>query len=159
MHSQPSERIDQRAIAVWQLGAAITSALFAAVGVAAIIVSIKFAWPWWIPVLVCVAVVLEMALDITIMPPLRWKRWRYEIREEEIDLLQGVIFVTRTVIPMVRIQHVDTHQGPILRKYGLTSVTFSTAAGKHHIPALADDTAARVRKQIAELARVTNEDV
>ncbi|MCR8632847.1 PH domain-containing protein [Paenibacillus radicis (ex Xue et al. 2023)] len=159
MHSQPSERIDQRAIAVWQWGAAITSALLAAVGVGAIIVSIKFAWPWWIPVLICAAVVLEMALDITIMPPLRWKRWRYEIREEEIDLLQGVIFVTRTVIPMVRIQHVDTHQGPILRKYGLTSVTFSTAAGKHHIPALADDTAARVRKQIAELARVTNEDV
>jgi uncharacterized protein len=159
MHLQPSESIDRRAIAVWQWHAAITSIFFAAVGVAVIVVAIKYAWSWWVPVLVCAAVVLEMVLDITVIPPLRWKRWRYEIREEEIDLLQGVIYVKRTVIPMVRVQHVDTHQGPILRKYGLTSVMFSTAAGRHHIPALADETAARVRNQIAELARVTNEDV
>jgi membrane protein YdbS with pleckstrin-like domain len=159
MDIQPSETIDRRAITAWQWGAAITSLCIAAVGAVIIIIAIKYNWPGWVTVLIGAAIILEMYLDIIVIPPLRWKRWRYEIREEEIDLLHGVVFVKRTVIPMVRIQHVDTHQGPILRKYGLTSVTFSTAAGKHHIPALADETAALVRNRIAELARVNNEDI
>jgi membrane protein YdbS with pleckstrin-like domain len=46
-----------------------------------------------------------------------------------------------------------------MRKYGLSSVTFSTAAGQHEIPALANEEADRVRIQIAELARVNDEDV
>ena len=33
---------------------------------------------------------------------------------------------------MVRVQHVDTEQGPILRKYDLSSITISTAATSHY---------------------------
>jgi len=159
MRSQPERRIDERAIAVWRWSAAIGGLFSIGIGVASLIVALKFDWPRWIPWAVCAAAVLEVVLSVFVIPPLRWKRWRYEIREEEIDLLQGVLFVKRTVIPMVRIQHVDMNQGPILRKYGLAGVTFSTAAGSHSIPALAEHTADRVRDQIAELARVSHEDV
>ena len=63
-------------------------------------------------------------------------RWRYEVRESEIELQHGIFIVKRTLIPMVRVQHVDTSQGPILRKYDLAEITISTAATNHTIPAL-----------------------
>jgi membrane protein YdbS with pleckstrin-like domain len=58
---------------------------------------------------------------------------------------------------MVRVQHVDTSQGPIMRAFGLSDVKVSTAAGVHAIPALADHDADALRDRIAVLARVTDD--
>jgi membrane protein YdbS with pleckstrin-like domain len=93
------------------------------------------------------------------MPYLSWKNWRYAIDENEIDLKRGVIFKTRTLIPLSRVQHVDTRQGPLLRSYNLASVTISTAATTHEIPALDSIIADRVRQQISTYARLAEEDV
>jgi Uncharacterized conserved protein len=60
---------------------------------------------------------------------------------------------------MVRVQHVDTEQGPLLRHFGLSTVSISTAAGTHKIPALSDNVASSLRDAISELARVVDEDV
>ncbi len=90
---------------------------------------------------------------------MRWKRWRYEVREQEIELQHGVFIVKRTLVPMIRVQHVDTQQGPILRKYELATVTVSTAATIHEIPALQLEEAEELRVFISRLARVADEDV
>ncbi|MEH7523617.1 PH domain-containing protein, partial [Bacillus sp. JJ1503] len=89
----------------------------------------------------------------------RWKRGRYEVRENEIELQHGVFVIKRTLVPMIRVQHVDTRQGPILRKYGLATVAISTAATVHEIPALDMDEAEELRFFISKLARVADEDV
>jgi membrane protein YdbS with pleckstrin-like domain len=60
---------------------------------------------------------------------------------------------------MVRVQHVDTQQGPILRKYDLASITISTAATNHTIPALITSEADELRSRISTLARVAEDDV
>ncbi|MNC77824.1 Bacterial membrane flanked domain protein [compost metagenome] len=60
---------------------------------------------------------------------------------------------------MVRIQHVDMKQGPVMRKYRVAAITFSTAAGVHEIPGLDLDTAEAVRNRIVELARLAHEDI
>ena len=60
---------------------------------------------------------------------------------------------------MVRVQHVDTEQGPLLRKYNLATVTISTAATVHGIPALDIEEAEEMRHAISRLARVADEDV
>jgi membrane protein YdbS with pleckstrin-like domain len=61
---------------------------------------------------------------------------------------------TRQLIPMSRIQHVDTRRGPLQQRFGLSSVVFYTAAGSMEIPALSQERAADVRDRIAELAKV-----
>jgi len=53
--------------------------------------------------------------------------------------------VKRTLIPMIRVQHVDSSQGPLLKKYRLASVTISTAATVHEIPALDEEEAEELR--------------
>lgn len=92
------------------------------------------------------------------MIPIRYRQYRYEVNENEIYIQSGIIFITRTVIPMVRVQHVDTEQGPFLRKEGLATVRIATAAGGGEIPALTEEDANDLRDQISVLARVVDED-
>lgn len=96
---------------------------------------------------------------VFLIPKLRYRRWRYEIFEQEIYIQHGILIQTRTIIPMIRVQHVDTKQGPILKKYKLATVSISTAATTHEIPALVDEDASDLRDRISTLARVEEDDV
>lgn len=124
----------------------------------AILILIK-QWPLWILFVLGAAGVLEVLAVVVILPTMRWKRWKYEVREQEIELQRGVFIVRRTLIPMIRVQHVDTEQGPLLRKYGLGAIKVSTAATVHDIPAVEIEEAEEMRKVISALARVAEEDV
>jgi membrane protein YdbS with pleckstrin-like domain len=92
-----------------------------------------------------------------VVPDLRWRWWRYEIREDEVDLQRGIVWVSRTLVPLARIQHVDTRQGPLQRRFGLATVVFYTAAGPNRIPELSTPVAGGVRDRIAELTREQDE--
>lgn len=116
---------------------------------------------WCIPVIIAetiVFAVLVVAFAV-ILPPIRYARWRYDVSPEFLDIAKGIIWKKRYVIPFIRVQNTDTRQGPILRAFGLSSVTVSTAAGAHEIPGLDSNTAADLRDRAAELARIAREDV
>ena len=98
-----------------------------------------------------------LALTVGVMPDLRWRRWRYEIRADEVDLQRGIVWISRTLGPLARIQHVDTQSGPLQRRFGLSTVVFYTAAGPNQIPELSASVAAGVRDRIAALTREHDE--
>ena len=79
------------------------------------------------------------------------------MREHEIDLRHGTWEVTRTLVPMARVQHVTTRRDPFQQALDLATVVVHTAAGANEIPALTVAEAARVRDRIAELARTPDE--
>ena len=108
-------------------------------------------------VLIPLVAVVFAVLWLWPVPEIRYRRWRWEVTELEVRLQHGLIVIERTVIPMVRIQHVDTSQGPIMQAFGLSEVKVSTAAGAHAIPALADEDAGALRDKIAVLARVRDD--
>lgn len=103
----------------------------------------------WLPVLAAVVGPVVAAL---VVPGLRYRRWRYEIRDDEIDIRHGALAIRRTLVPMSRVQHVETRTGPLQSIFGLATVVFHTAAGENPIPQLRRDEADRVRVRIAELA-------
>ncbi|MBM7649402.1 membrane protein YdbS with pleckstrin-like domain [Bacillus ectoiniformans] len=157
--TEPKNRISPNGLKVWRIHGLLTSLVvwLLAAG-AGVLIYIK-EWPsWWIAIIVFAAV-SELIIFVFWMPRLRWKRWRYEVREQEIELQQGVFITRRTLIPMVRVQHVDTEQGPILRKYSLAIIKISTAATIHEIPAIDLAEAEEMRQKISMLARVAEEDV
>jgi membrane protein YdbS with pleckstrin-like domain len=96
-------------------------------------------------------------LQIVVIPKLRYRHFRYQVDEHELDIKQGVFVVRRRLIPLVRVQHVDTLQGPLAKQFGLASVTVSTAAGGQYIPGLSDQAADELRDRISALARVARE--
>jgi uncharacterized protein len=145
-------RLDPQAITLWRLTAAL--------GMAPLVVGGGFATqallradqtPAWIDLLPLLLAILLGTVTVGVVPPLRWRQWRYEIRPDEVDLQRGILWVARTLVPLARIQHVDTRQGPLQRRFGLSTVVFYTAAGPNQIPELSTPFAAEVRDRIAAL--------
>lgn len=67
-------------------------------------------------------------LAAVVGPPLRYRRWRYAVRDEDLWIRQGVLRVTTSVIPFSRLQFVDTRQGPLDRLFRLSQLVVHTAA-------------------------------
>jgi uncharacterized protein len=106
----------------------------------------------WDPVLWAVPLA-ALLVGTPLIPALRWRRWRWEVREDEIDLRRGVLRETRTLIPMMRVQHVETTRGILEQAFDLATVAIHTAAGSHTIPLLTNHDAGVLRTRIAGLAR------
>jgi membrane protein YdbS with pleckstrin-like domain len=155
---QPQNRISRDALTVWRITAFLTVVFIFLLFIGYVILSRIFDFPIWIAVTLFIFIIVYSIFTIIIFPKIRWERWRYEVFEYEIDIQYGKFIVRRVLIPMVRVQHVDTVQGPILRKYGLATVTISTAATIHEIPALDIQEATKLRDTISRLARVVDED-
>lgn len=153
----PREHLDPKARTLWRLSALLGWLPILVLAVAGTIALWWFDWSWWLIVLPIPIALLIGVLTILVMPGLTWDHWRYAVGEDEVDLQHGVITRTRTLIPMARIQHVDTRRGPLQRRYGLASVILYTAAGASEIPALADPAAEEVRDRIARLANTREE--
>jgi uncharacterized protein len=151
----PQQRLPEAAVRLWRLVLGLWSAgaLFASLALMPLADDIGL--PAW---LLPAAVVLVACVSVAFVPRVRWRRWRYEVREEEIDLRAGLWTVRRTLVPIRRVQHVDTETSVLQTFYDLATVRFYTAAGASEIPALKRDEAERVRDRIAELAR-TRDDV
>lgn len=159
MRPEPQQCINAKALQVWRITGSLGSLLFWIVPMVYAVIMVKFKTPWWVLVPMLLIALAATVLAGVILPKIRWRQWRYEIGEQEIELKYGVFVIKRVLIPMVRVQHVNTEQGPFLRKYGLATVTVSTAAGAHEIPALSQEVADAVRDRISALARVADDDV
>ena len=158
MKAEPAERLDPRAKTLWR----ITGALGA---LPLVVVGAFISWsllrvveaPLLLGVVPFLASLVLFVVLVGVVPDLRWRRWRYEIRDEEVDLQRGIFWVSRTLVPLARIQHVDTQSGPLQRRFGLATVIFYTAAGGNQIPELSAPVAAEVRDRISELTREQDE--
>jgi uncharacterized protein len=159
MRPNPSQKISKNALNVWRINGFFETLMFGFIPTAYMSFVYFFQFPLWVFWLLLAPIVAIGILKILVIPTMRWKRWRYEVYESEIDLQFGIIVVRRVLIPMIRVQHVDTRQGPLLRKYGLATVTITTAATVHEIPALSVENAAHLRDQISRLASEADEDV
>jgi hypothetical protein len=154
----PESRIDKKAIRAWRItGILFLLPFLIAAGVVYYLVDAIQQVPF-MGIYLLLGFTLFI-LMILLLPGLRWKRWRYQINEEDIDLQRGIIITKRTLVPINRIQHVDNRQGPIYKMFGLSSVTVSTAATTHEIPALNDEIAEQVRHNISKFVNKAREDV
>ncbi len=158
MKAEPAERLDPRAKTLWRITGTLGALPLLAVGafVSSSLLRVVEA-PLLLGVLPFLAALVLFVALAGVVPGLRWRRWRYEIRAEEVDLQRGIFWVSRTLVPLARIQHVDTQSGPLQRRFGLATVVFYTAAGANQIPELSAPVAAEVRDRISELTREQDE--
>lgn len=159
LRRQPSNQISEKGLRVWRVYGIIQTFFVLLLAVGASVLTYIYEWAFYIYIIAGVILIAYAYLFIYLFPKIKWQRWRYEVRESEIELQHGLFIVKRTLIPMVRVQHVDTSQGPILRKYQLAGIMISTAATNHEIPALVVDEADELRSRISNLARVADDDV
>jgi membrane protein YdbS with pleckstrin-like domain len=159
MRAEPTNRISEKGLRVWYIYGILQSLIVLLLGIGVGTINYFTGEYIWLYIVTGAVVLIVGYLLTYLFPKVRWMRWRYEVREQEIELQHGLFIVKRTLVPMVRVQHVDTEQGPILRKYNLSSITISTAATSHTIPALITEEADELRGRISVLARVAEDDV
>jgi membrane protein YdbS with pleckstrin-like domain len=103
--------------------------------------------------IITAGVVAVLVIAAVVVPPVRYRRWRYALREEDLWIRHGVLTITVTVVPYRRLQFVDTKQGPLDRLFGLSQLVVHTAAigTSAKLPGLAVDDAERLREVLAKL--------
>lgn len=84
-----------------------------------------------------------------------YRVWQYQIREDSVYLERGVVTHVRSIVPYVRIQHVDTQQSPLERALGLSTLVVYTAGSRGadvSIPGLKPEEARDLQQRLKELA-------
>ena len=109
--------------------------------------------------LVYLSVVIVKAIVDLALIPYRYTFHRYELASEDLAFQEGFIFRSTTYVPLNRIQHIETEQGPFLRHENLVELVIHTAATKHKILGLDVNEAQQLRAQIIEMVRQAKEDV
>ena len=137
---------------VWRLSSILfwVAVLIAGI-VVAVLVDGAAPWSWAVPLGVGAGFVI-------VVPELRWRRWRWDLTDEGIDIQHGAISITRTLIPWVRVQHVETQRGIFEQAFGLSTVIVHNAAGSHTIPLLAQADAEELRERIAARAKTDDDE-
>ena len=160
MNQIPSNKLNPKIKKVWRINSLIGTGiisllLFGAFIVLYLTVDISFLW-----ILIPVAVLLfRIIVNYIIYPNIKYSRWRYEVKDDEISIRKGIFFISSIVIPIVRVQFTDTSHGPILRAFGLATVSITTAGGEQSIPGLSFEDADELRNKIANLAKMLQESV
>ena len=81
-------------------------------------------------------VALEAIVTIIIMPAIEYRQWRYFIGADRIEIIHGIFFTKRTLIPINRIQHLKIEQGILQKRFDLATVDLYTAGGTRQIKGL-----------------------
>ena len=94
--------------------------------------------------------VIAVALIIRV-PTTRYNARGYQISADRLRVVRGLLFRSDTVVPFGRVQHIDVHQGPLDRFFGIATLTLHTA-GNHNasvsLPGLGEPLAREMREDI-----------
>jgi hypothetical protein len=100
----------------------------------------------WIPLFV-------IAVPLLVWPLVSVPRRGYVVRDKDIVFKSGIAWRSITAIPFNRVQHVETSNTPLDRKFGLANLQVFTAGGAGgdlRISGLGADTAEQLRVYILD---------
>ena len=121
--------------------------LIGAVVFDALLVSQKSDFGWVLSSIMAVLTVTAIAITAQ----RQYARLGYALGADYLRVVRGFLFHTDTVVPFVRVQHIDVGQGPVERMFGLARVVVHTA-GTHNsivtLPGLARADAEAMRETI-----------
>lgn len=159
MDNQLEEKLPLSAKSIWRIYSFIQIALLFIVYILLLYILDNEIIPLYVKSIVGLVLVAYFFVIALIVPNVRWDILSYEVRDHEIEIQTGLFIVKRTIIPIIRVQHVDLKQGPLIKKKNLANIDITTAATTHTIPLLRSKDADELRLKISELARMAKEDV
>ncbi len=84
----------------------------------------------WVPVVPYVIAAVGLAISVAawlIIPKFRFRRYKYLIEQDRIEIIEGVFFTSRTIVPIDRIHQLDIKTGPLDKLAGVAKVVVTTA--------------------------------
>jgi membrane protein YdbS with pleckstrin-like domain len=153
----PAHQVSPKAVAYWTVSALV--------GDAVIVVAALVAWlvvpdvPGWVGLLVLLVAVLATA-HVVLMPRIRFRVHRWEVTDTAVHTRSGWIGRESRIAPISRVQTVDSRQGALMRVFGLSSITVTTAsaAGPITVDCLDEGTAREVVARLTAITAATRDD-
>lgn len=106
--------------------------------------------------LLTVAVPLFALLILTIVPGRAYAKLGYGLTDKLLQVVRGWMFHSDTIVPFVRVQHLDVVRGPLDKLFGTATLIVHTA-GTHNsivtLPGLQPERAADIRDIIRRQVR------
>ncbi|MFS0560652.1 PH domain-containing protein [Terribacillus sp. 179-K 1B1 HS] len=157
---EPQHKLPKESLRVEVIGDVIFDVVVLLIFVVLFGLDFYFDWPSWIGFVLMVLLIVSIPFGFIgyFTTVINHRNWRYDMDEEYVQLRQGAWFQKDQLIPMTKIQSVETKQGPLLRKYKLREVEIETMAGEYSIPGLPEKEAYALRNEIAAYAKAKEED-
>lgn len=162
----PAHRIGRSAIVMWTLEGLLGAGVL--VGLGALLAWLLSAWqPAWLPDVLATRIwwlpwagLLLGLPGVLIEPTGRYLVHRWEVTPETVYTVSGVFEREWRLVPISRIQTVDTTRGLMERMLGLATLRIRTAshAGSSDIPGLPAQTAAGLAHTLAVQAASLRDD-
>ncbi|MET7951918.1 PH domain-containing protein [Micromonospora sp. NPDC005324] len=153
----PRHRLDRRFI-LWRT----LQALFWGIGVLGVLGTIYW-WaevtrPWLGPLLIIGGVIY--AVNIAIMPTWRYHVHRWEAGDDAVYALEGWLTKKWQIVPISRIQSIDTEIGLIQQALGLATIKVTTASteGKITIEGIDVEVAEKTVEHLKDVTAATRGD-
>lgn len=110
----------------------------------------------WLPALIAALA----AAAILVGPGRAYRRLGYAFDDSLLRVARGWLLHVDTIVPFVRVQHVDVARGPLDKLFGTASLTVHTA-GTHNstvvLPGVSPERAAEIRDAIRGQIRADDE--
>lgn len=98
-----------------------------------------------------VAGALLALFGILVVPGRRYRRLGYALHPTLLQVVRGWLFHADTIVPLIRVQHIDVTRGPLEKAFGTATLVVHTA-GTHNsivvLPGLAPERASDIRDEI-----------
>lgn len=153
---QEYKKPQREAVKAWRLSKAI--ALIVLIVIAGIIIAGMLLAEADVKTLLIVcafaaAVLACQGAVLCIFPLIEYKQWKYQISDDKVEIIHGIFFIKRDIIPAARMQNITIKQGPIYRRFGLFTVEIALASGTFEIVALSGETAQEIADKLREKLR------
>jgi membrane protein YdbS with pleckstrin-like domain len=95
-------------------------------------------------------------LAVILLPNRRYRRLGYALHPKLLQVVRGWLFHIDTIVPLIRVQHIDVTRGPLDKAFGTATLVVHTA-GTHNsivtLPGLHPDKASAIRDEIRQHIR------
>jgi membrane protein YdbS with pleckstrin-like domain len=113
--------------------------------------------PLWVGWGGVVVFFVSVATAVTVLTRVRYTVFWYAISPTEIDIQHGIVFITRSIVPMHRVQSLRSERGPIADHYRVANLKIRTAGGSVGIRGLDRDEAIELCDRISRLAQLVDD--
>ena len=103
----------------------------------------------WVTIICAIIMILEI-IETIVSPLFRYQRYAYGLTDEEVQIKEGYLFLTHTIVPISRLHKIEISSGPLDRLFGLAKVEITTAGGDVTIKFLEKDKAEHIADSLKQ---------
>lgn len=123
------QKLSKKAMGVLVVTAALQALFSAGLLFTLFVLAKHFFWQelsLWTPGVLLAAAAL---LYCVLLPRFRHMRYRYLLGEDRVEIIEGALFISRTIVPIDRIYQIQISRGPIDNLFGVAKVVITTGGG------------------------------